>query len=71
MMTKQNYAAFAKMFAQRLDDARTYARHNADGHIIIATIEADVQAVSHIFAGDNPRFDAARFLTACGVSYKG
>lgn len=38
MMTKQNYTAFAKMFAQRLGDARTYARHNADGHIIIATI---------------------------------
>ena len=71
MMTKQNYESFAKMFAQRLQDARTYAQHNADGLVIIATIEADAQACARIFAGDNPRFDTARFLTACDVAYVG
>ena len=54
-MTRKDYIAIAAVFKVRKD------RDNADALREIAYDLADV------FKRDNPNFDRARFLAACGV----
>lgn len=56
-MTRKDYVRFAAM----LKGARYYAA------IDFRTLELIVKDTAQVFATDNPRFDRARFLKACGV----
>jgi len=67
-MIHKDYIAIAAAFAQQRDvgpcrtDADVIAEQVAHAmHGILAS------AVGNVLARDNPRFDRAEFLTACGV----
>lgn len=60
-MTKKHYEAIANIIVSQYDNANI----NDYGRYRIACELADY------FASDNPRFDRARFLEACGVECDG
>lgn len=55
-MTKRDYEAFAKIFAEGMISPQ----HRA-------SVEWLAHQAAEVFARDNGRFDKARFLAACGV----
>ena len=55
-MTKKNYIAAAKMISLMTYDIHTTGER-----------AAVVNAFVDFFESDNPRFDRARFLDACGI----
>jgi len=61
MLTKKHYEAIARIAKQWMDDAEQYDRESVDMVCWQACNLADY------FAKDNPRFDRARFLKACGL----
>ena len=61
-MTKKDYVLIAANIADVMDWA-----HDADTDAITA-IEAVAERVATALKADNPRFDRARFLAACGVN---
>ena len=58
-MTKKDYIKFAAMFKGMRSDCASYLAEE------MVNIACDQTA--NIFAADNPNFDRARFLKACGV----
>ena len=63
-MTRKDYVKFAAMFKYQIHLANDY--HYANERQ--ATIDNVAKATADLFADDNPNFDRARFLTACGVN---
>jgi hypothetical protein len=66
-MTKKDYEAMAAA----VRDARARIINVEDASQIDAMLDGTAYAMEHIadvLARDNPRFDRARFLTACGVA---
>jgi hypothetical protein len=65
MMTKKDYIALASEL-----HAAQPVGHGAGKTAALAAAEQhrrDVQAIVAVLRRDNPRFDEARFLTACGL----
>ena len=58
-MTRKDYIKFAEMFKGMDKDCNTFLAHAVNDEL--------AQRASNIFAADNPNFDRARFLKACGV----
>lgn len=56
-MSKKDYVSIAKALSNSVKDGHVTAR----GRDILAIRMADV------FAKDNPRFDSAKFIAACGA----
>lgn len=64
-MTKKDYEAIARTVRGSLEAiSATELPHTASVREAIKHTAVDL---SRIFAADNPRFDRARFLKACGV----
>ena len=62
MMTKKSYEMIAREIRRhRLDD-------NGTGSGMLASV---TDSLAVIFETDNPRFDRARFFTACGMDEDG
>ena len=62
MMTKKDYVAIAKVISWHVADYATDDLQDTD-HGLGPLIDS----LAALFAADNPRFDRARFLTACGI----
>lgn len=60
-MTRKDYQLIAAVF-QKANETLTGT--GTDRETIIATIADDI---ADVLATDNPRFDRARFLKACGL----
>lgn len=63
MMTKKHYVAIAAAIKSG-EEARPVSATSA------STQEQIAMACADYFASDNPRFDRARFLKACGVDHE-
>ena len=59
-MTRKDYEAIAAAIKEVVDSNRWF-KGNLGG------IQATAKAMADVMAADNPRFDRARFLKACGV----
>ena len=60
--------AFTQRHFERIADALDGAREHYDaGGAIRFGVEVAAEALAAMFAEDNPRFDTARFMRACGV----
>jgi hypothetical protein len=57
-MTKKHYEAIASIIANKVKNPS----HNKITLYVVAT------EMSHYFQNDNPKFNRARFLTACGIN---
>ena len=57
-MTKKHFIAMAREFKEALD--------NAKGEDVRAGVILGVEGFMRVAEGINPRFDHARFKTACG-----
>jgi hypothetical protein len=72
-MTRKDYVAIAAVFKAQMirADAIYNEASNADmrarGMLLRAGMQSAAEGVCHVMAADNPRFDRARFLKACGV----
>jgi len=62
-MTKRHYERIARVIALRYAEAEAIS--DATRVALVAGIATDLAA---IMAADNPRFDRARFLAACGIA---
>ena len=62
-MTRKDYAALAAGLREGVE--ATKACHSKDAQ---DAYEMAVYDVARVLAADNPRFDRARFLKACGVT---
>lgn len=63
-MTRKDYELIAQLIRDQLDAASNdSAKEHA--HAYLGALAKDM---AHEFAANNPRFDRARFLKACGVS---
>lgn len=58
-MSRKHYVAIAAMIRRRVDADATVGGHSITREI--------AEGLADVFADDNPRFDRARFLTACGI----
>jgi hypothetical protein len=56
-MTRKDYVAIAAVLAQA-------AKHTGADYVTVGIVAA---LTANVMARDNPRFDRARFLKACGV----
>ena len=61
-MTRKDYVLIAKALKAQMKLSETFKEE--DGMTSVANIARDL---SDSFAIENPRFDRARFLSACGV----
>lgn len=64
-LSRKHYTAVADVFAPRLVNAPTGTDWDF-GYTCAA--KAIANDLADIFAADNPAFDRARFLAACGVT---
>ena len=62
-MTRKDYV----LIAAALKRAREYGIDHERSTAPDETLDAACFALEHALAQDNPRFDRARFLKACGV----
>jgi hypothetical protein len=62
-MTRKDYELIAKV----LKGARDYEEQNPINKPNFFIVEAVAKTLSEVLATENPRFDRARFLSACGV----
>ena len=62
-MTTKDYIALAQAFSNAMIETLSDDTGLRRGGIALAA-----QSVAGVLATDNPRFDRARFLAACGVS---
>ena len=60
-MSKKHYIEFARVYAADL------AIHR-DNPEIRRALRNNILSMTDVFKRDNPRFDRARFLTACGLT---
>lgn len=66
-MTKQHLIAIAKEFKNSFDYALIVATNHKSDDAVHA-VEHTIHAFCNAAAQFNPRFDRARFLTACGLN---
>lgn len=59
-MTRKHYEAIAAAIREESDAFPTDL-------VVRGTLERLASALGGVFAADNPRFDRARFLAACGI----
>lgn len=64
-MTKKHFEAVAKRIRSDIDETRENFPAKIDEILVSARYAADIVAM--VAAADNPRFDRARFMTACGL----
>jgi hypothetical protein len=64
MFTRQHYTAIAKMIKETTD----VYEHPHLVHFEAMDTEVFVNRLIEYFSNDNPRFDAKRFLVACGLA---
>lgn len=60
-MSKKDYQAIARA----IHEVKTRADVRPDSGALAALLADTVDALSDVFATDNPRFDRERFLEAC------
>jgi len=65
MFTKQHYKAIAGII-----DGKTCVQILSNNPMDYISKEQLVEALCNFFANDNPRFDANKFITACGQYFK-
>lgn len=66
-MTKRHYIQIAQILKTERDVQAVYG--DADiRHAAIAAVDDVSRQIADFCGRDNPRFDRARFLTACGVA---
>lgn len=65
MMTRQDFEVIAQSIKRTVDVAKA---NSAADQSRIEGVKMAVNAVSDACAASNPRFDRARFLTACGIN---
>ena len=71
-MTRKDYEKFAQVFAdQKIVGEPSAFTQTRNSYLAGARQQAKFLAeeMCSIFAADNPRFDKARFLKACGIEY--
>ena len=71
MATKQTFEQTARIVRTQVEAARMLAADSKSwegGYAIgaINTLEQTAREFTRVYSLDNPRFDAARFMTACG-----
>jgi hypothetical protein len=69
-MTRKDYVAIAHAFALELTMRRALIPTDAAADAYYAKTSGLMRAAeiaADVFESDNPRFDRARFLTACGI----
>ncbi len=62
-MTKKDYIAIAAAIKQGVESSKRYA---ANGERV-DEVRLIAERISRVMAEDNSRFDADKFITACGV----
>lgn len=62
-MTRKHFEAIANAIRQHRELCSEKPKRNAG----LATLESLAWDIAGFFEGENPRFDRARFLRACGV----
>jgi hypothetical protein len=68
-MTRKDYVKFAKMFKEQMEILRFEVQRgrtikSAGAHLILLELARET---ADIFAEDNPNFNRAKFLAACGM----
>jgi hypothetical protein len=63
---KINEAAIAKVIKAEVDSVSTIKDTNSKG-IFLEALEGVSDRLAELFKSENPKFDRARFLQACGV----
>ena len=61
MMTRKDYQAIAHV----INNNRIDFEEGEDGYVVLNLVS---HHLAHYMAQDNPNFDRAKFLTACGVN---
>lgn len=64
-MTKKDYIAIAKVVKEEYE---RYSPEDPERICVLESLETIAINLAGVFSSDNPRFDRARFLQACGVS---
>ena len=64
-MTRKDYIRFAATFKELIIRSQAMPRDSALCARI--SIRANAETMCNIFGNDNPNFDRAKFLKACGV----
>lgn len=72
-MTKKHFIAIAATIRAQLDGLNTEIIQNIDSDENPAcqqaeTVEETARRLCDVFTNENPRFDRARFLAACGIN---
>ena len=62
-LSRKTYVAVAEV----IEGVREEATKNGGKCPAVLTCDEIARGLADYFAGDNPRFDRSRFLTACGV----
>jgi len=62
-MTRKDYEATARVIRRNLERAHNYGAQVRE----VLAVQDIAQEMADIFASDNPRFDRAKFLEACGL----
>ena len=63
-MTKKHYEMIARIIAQGREEANKDNRFSHGGQTALGLLSA---RLAKEFEKDNPRFDSAKFLAACGI----
>jgi hypothetical protein len=65
-LSKKHYETFAERFQQQLTELRAGRNDNGQAEYGYDALRGLAAKLSLTFKQDNPRFDAIRFLKACG-----
>jgi hypothetical protein len=65
-VTKKDYVRLAEIVSKRLDDAKGRGMRSGREEAVKAITQFALD-LCDLFVLDNPRFDKARFLKACGL----
>jgi hypothetical protein len=66
-MTRKDYVAIAAVFQRRMNAWAPHQYETIAGPCVRIELEEVAATIADLLAADNPRFDRARFLKACGV----